>query len=116
MLADVAISTKVPAEFIGLARVFRAEVKMVDAVVEEALDLICAPLQARLARHPKLRHEQVAGTGRQYDQLIPSQFRIGPVSAMRHRTKLELGAALLAILFYALLIFGGAQAILTLFG
>ena len=86
MLADVAISTKVPAEFISLARVFRAEVKLVDAVVEEALDLICAPLQARLARHPKLRHEQVAGTGRQYDQLIPSQFRIGPVSAMRHRT------------------------------
>jgi hypothetical protein len=55
---------RVPVEFVGLARVFRSQVKLVDVAMNEALIAITAPLSARLSRHPKLRREMIAGAER----------------------------------------------------
>jgi hypothetical protein len=56
---------RVPAEFAGLARAFRSQVKLVDVAMNEALIAITTPLRARLSRHPKLRREMIAGAERQ---------------------------------------------------
>jgi hypothetical protein len=69
-------STPVPAEFKGLARLFRAEVKAVDGAFDHAIATIAAPIRARLKRHPRLRWEQVAGATRIYHQLTPARFRL----------------------------------------
>jgi hypothetical protein len=83
--ATVQVVPRVPAEFVGKARVFRAEVKLVDVAMDRALDLICKPLNARLKRHPRLRAEMLADVARQYERLIPSQFRIGPIEGTKHK-------------------------------
>ena len=41
---------RVPVEFVGLARVFRSQVKLVDVAMNEVLIAITTPLRARLSR------------------------------------------------------------------
>ena len=86
-MLDLATVSRVPAEFTGQARVFRAEVRAVDLAMEAALATITAPLRARLGRHPRLRNEMVAGTARLYTMLVPPHFRLGAVEVTRHRTE-----------------------------
>jgi hypothetical protein len=77
----------VSAEHRGQARAFRNAVKLVDVAFDAALDIIAAPLRARLQRHPKLRAEMLPDVARQYDQLIPSQYRIGKIDGAKHKTE-----------------------------
>ena len=63
----------------------RNEVKAVDQQIETALTTICAPIHARLRRHPTLRPESLHDIARAYDRLIPGRFRIGPVNGTRHK-------------------------------
>ncbi len=79
-------STPVPAEARGRARVFRNEVKAIDVQFDAAIALIVAPLRERLRRHSKLRPEHPSITAVQYDRLIPTEFRIGPITGTRHKT------------------------------
>jgi hypothetical protein len=81
----VAVVPRVPMEYVGLARVFRSEVQLVDQQMERTLAAITAPLRARLKHHPKLRHEKVTGTERLYRISIPTEFRIGAVSVVKDR-------------------------------
>jgi hypothetical protein len=66
-------------KFIGKARTFRQEVRAADLAFARALDIICRPLRARLARHPKLRLEMLPDLARSYDELIPRAFRVGRI-------------------------------------
>jgi hypothetical protein len=70
---------KVPAEFRGLARLFRDEVKRVDVRMNEALAAIARPLVARLRRHPRLRHELIAAAVKIYHATTPAEFRLGEI-------------------------------------
>lgn len=81
------INTRVPAEFIGLARAFRNEVRAADVAMDKALDAICKPLHERLKRNPKLRAAMLPEFARRYTELIPVRFRIGEVGGTRHKTE-----------------------------
>jgi hypothetical protein len=70
-------SRPVPAEFLGLARVFREAVKQVDRRLDALIDTIAQPLHARLARHPALRPEQPMAVVRAWGQTVPAALRIG---------------------------------------
>jgi len=77
-------ATRVPVQFIGLARAFRSRVKAVDVEMDVALVPITAPLRARLKRHPNLRAEMIAGFSRSYRMTIPATYRIGSIEGARH--------------------------------
>jgi hypothetical protein len=87
VLDQVATASRVPAEFIGLARQFRSQVKLVDAAMDRALDIITAPLRERLRRKRRLRAETLPDLARQYERLIPTEFRIGRVDGVKDRTE-----------------------------
>jgi hypothetical protein len=70
-------TVKVPAEFVGLARLYRNSVESEDKLFDRAVATITAPLRARLRRHPLLRGEQVAQAERLYARTVPSVFRFG---------------------------------------
>lgn len=91
------ISTRVPAEFIGIARAFRNEVRAADREMDKALDAICKPLRERLKRKPTLRAAQLPDFGRAYQQSIPERFRIGDVKAARDRTEFGLSETRLCV-------------------
>jgi hypothetical protein len=74
-----ATRTVVGTQFRGLARQFRQQVKTDDVTIDRVLPGITAPLLARLRRHPRLRHEQIAAAERSYRAAIPPGFRIGPL-------------------------------------
>jgi hypothetical protein len=84
------VTARVPAEFVGIARQFRTEVRATDEAMEQALDIVTAPLRARLARHPKLRIAMLADTARRYAELTPARFRIGKLEAATHKTDIAL--------------------------
>jgi hypothetical protein len=77
---------KLPAEYRGLARVFRQQVECEDHVLGRVLVAILEPLRARLERHPNrgLRAEQVAAAVRRYRGETPATFRIGAVTVVEH--------------------------------
>jgi hypothetical protein len=79
--------TRVPAEFIGSARVFRNAVRKTDLEFDDVLALITKPLRARLRHHPKLRAEMLPDLARKYDQMIPPEFRIGKVTGAHHKSE-----------------------------
>jgi hypothetical protein len=81
---------KVPAEFKGLARRFRNEVKRTDEVMDKALAIIARPLVARLRRHTRLRHELVAAAVHQYRRTVPVEFRFGEVELNADRDAFEI--------------------------
>ena len=81
------VNTRVPAEFIGLARAFRNEVRATDIQMDKALATICKPLKARLARTTKLRAAMLPDFGRSYQQSIPERYRIGTITAARDRVE-----------------------------
>jgi hypothetical protein len=87
---------RVSSEYTGLARVFRSAVKAEDVALDKALDAITAPLRPRLKRHPKLRHEQIAGTVRLYGILVPNEFRIGETDIDRDRSAFSISETRLA--------------------
>jgi hypothetical protein len=66
----------VPVEFVGLARVFRSQVKLVDV---------------------KLRREMIAGAEQLYRTTIPQEFRIGAVEAAKNRTEFAISEMRIAI-------------------
>ena len=84
-MLDQVATTRVPSEFIGLARQFRSQVKLVDLVMDRALEVVCDPIRSRLKRHPKLRAEMLPDLSRTYMELTPTQFRIGKVQGTRHK-------------------------------
>jgi hypothetical protein len=84
---------RVGSEFVGLARVFRTEVKRIDTRMDAALSPLVASLRTRLRRHPRLRHEQIAGAERVYRMSIPGEFRIGEVDVVRDRARFAISPA-----------------------
>jgi hypothetical protein len=91
-LANIATADKprVPAEYRGLTRLFREEVRAVDEAFDRALATIAAPLIARLRRHHRLRHELVAAAVHRYRRTAPAAFRLGEVSVMPDRDAFEI--------------------------
>jgi hypothetical protein len=77
----------VPIEFVGLARLFRGQCKVEDSAYDGAVLAIAKPLKARLTRHPKLRHEQIAQAERLYRSTVPAKFRVGELAIERDRAK-----------------------------
>jgi hypothetical protein len=93
--------SRVGAQWRGLARQFRRQVKTDDVTIDRVLPGITAPLRARLRRHPKLRREQIAGAERCYRAAIPSAFRIGDLLVNTRRaafriTEIRLSATWIA--------------------
>jgi hypothetical protein len=76
---------RVSAEFRGLARVFRAEVRAVDMRFEAALAALLQPLRERLKRHPRLREEQVKIAALAYRRETPGEFRLGALTIIPDR-------------------------------
>jgi hypothetical protein len=81
---------KVPAEYRGLARVFRDAVKRVDEVMDKALATIARPLAARLRRHHRLRHELVAVAVKTYRMTVPAAFRFCEIEVRPDRDAFEI--------------------------
>jgi hypothetical protein len=77
-------------EFVGLTRVFRAECKRVDLEFDDAIAAIRRPLDRRLKRHPRLRHEMIAQATRLYENTMPAKFRIGAVTITPDRDEFEI--------------------------
>jgi hypothetical protein len=80
---------RVGAEWRGQARLYRDRVKAEDLTFERASRTIAAALRERLKRHPRLRHEQVAGTLRTWRSL-PSTFRLGNLTTNLSRDEFEI--------------------------
>ena len=76
----VSTRERIGAEWVGLARAYRFRVRAVDHRFDAALTTLTLPIRTRLQRHPKLRHELVAGTIRRYRASIPAEFRLGDVT------------------------------------
>jgi hypothetical protein len=87
---DIQHSTRLPAEFRGLARKYRAEVRETDLKFEHALTRVTQPLGDRLKRHPRLRHEQVSGTIADYRKSIPAGFRFGDIAVKPDRDEFRI--------------------------
>jgi hypothetical protein len=77
--------TRVPPEYTGRARVFRDRVREADEVMDRVLASIAAPLNARLKRHPRLRHELIAAAVKLYYGLVPAVYRLGTVEVTPSR-------------------------------
>jgi hypothetical protein len=75
--ALVTTTSRVPVEFLGLARQFRNVVAAEDRVVDAALDVISQPLRERLRRKPSLRRETPMGCLRQFAESVPVTFAVG---------------------------------------
>jgi hypothetical protein len=88
---------RVPAEFTGLARVFRNAVQTEDRAFDKAVGVIAKPLRARLRHHTKLRHEIVSGAVRLYRLIVPSGFRIGDVGVAPDREAFAIREARLGV-------------------
>jgi hypothetical protein len=73
------------AEHRGQARLFRDAVKAGDHELARVVGSIARPLRARLARHPRLRCEQIMQAERLYRALTPARFRLGPIEVERDR-------------------------------
>jgi hypothetical protein len=86
-MLDAASSSRVGAEFTGLARMFRSAVKAEDKQVDVALAMITTPLRARLRRHPRLRPEAPMGTLRTWAESMPTSFRLGHPRIAHHKTE-----------------------------
>ena len=96
-MLDQINATRVPAEFIGLARAFRSEVRAVDIQMDKALHEVCKPLRERLKRKPTLRAAQLPDFARSYRQSLPARFRIGKVTAARDRVEFGLSETRLCV-------------------
>ena len=81
---------KVPAEYRGLARVFRDKVFAVDAKMNRALPPIIRPLLTRVRRHPRLRDEQIATAMKLYRRDVPAAFRIGTIEVHPDRARFSI--------------------------
>ena len=93
--------TRVGAQWLGLARQYRRDVKAEDRLFDAALVKLASPLRARLKRHPKLRHEMIAGTERIYRGSIPREFRIGDISVNRDRAAFSVSELRVAVSWIA---------------
>jgi hypothetical protein len=82
--------SRVGAEWRGLARLYRDRVKAEDHLFERASRTIASALRERLRRHPRLRHEQVAGTLRNWRCGIPTTFRLGNLTTNLDRDHFEI--------------------------
>jgi hypothetical protein len=90
MSATLLDRPRVGAEYRGLARRFRNEVRAEDEVFDRALGRVAAPLVARLRRHPRLRHELTAAT-KTYTNAIPRTFRLREVEVTPDRDDFAVG-------------------------
>jgi hypothetical protein len=84
---DSPASSRVPVEFIGLARQFRTVVQAEDRAVDRAQNLIAAPLRERLRKHPRLRPETPMGVLRAWAETVPTTLRIGRLHVACVRTE-----------------------------
>jgi hypothetical protein len=87
MSAALDIPPRIGREFVGLARVFRNEVRAVDKQLHDVVEAVMAPLHGRLKRHPRLRHEQIVQAERVYRGRVPEKFRIGAIVVDRDRAR-----------------------------
>jgi hypothetical protein len=83
--------SKVPAEYRGMARVFRDEVRAADGRINRVIAVIMPPLHARLRRHPRLREEQIAVAAKLYTRDVPAAFRIGAIEICPDRARFSIG-------------------------
>ena len=79
-------SSRVPAEFVGLARAFRNRVDAADRAIRPALRAVARPLEQRLTRHPMLRAEHLVDAEREWRRRMPAEFRLGDVAVQRSRS------------------------------
>jgi hypothetical protein len=82
-MSETTTRQRVGAEYVGLARVFRAAVQQVDQRCHDTLVDIAQPLRERLARKPRLRPEHVFEAIRSYHALVPVECRIGALQGAR---------------------------------
>jgi hypothetical protein len=87
MSATLELPPRIGREFVGMARVFRNEVRAVDQQFNDVVQAVMAPLHGRLKRHPKLRHEQIVQAERVYRGRVPEKFRIGDIVVDRDRAR-----------------------------
>ena len=83
------IAPVVPAEFVGLARQFRARVEAGDDDTSALIDAIALPLARRRARHPTPRREHLAGAVRRWRQDLAGICRLA-LTIEHHGTCLAL--------------------------
>jgi hypothetical protein len=86
-MLDSATSSRVPVEFIGMARVFRNQVAIEDKQIDAALNAITPPLCERLRKHPKLRPEMPMSCIRAWAETVPAVFRVGRARVAVVRTE-----------------------------
>jgi hypothetical protein len=89
-LALVRPVQRIGAEYRGLARRFRDEVRAADAQLETTLSAVTPPLHRRLRHHVRLRHEQAQSAVVLYRRLAPAAFRIGEVTMLPDRDCFEI--------------------------
>jgi hypothetical protein len=75
----------VPTEFKDRARDLRRRVMAVDSRIMPAFMAVTAPIAARLARHPRLRHDLIEDTIRAWRAQVPAEYRLGDVVIARGR-------------------------------
>jgi hypothetical protein len=90
MSAALDIAPRLGAEFRGLARKFRDEVRAIDAEMNAMVAAIMKPLHGRLKKHPRLRHEQVQQAQRIYRLTVPATCRLGDVLIDPDRAKFSI--------------------------
>jgi hypothetical protein len=88
---------RVGAEWRGLARVYRDRVKVEDLAFERTSSTIASALRTRLKRHPRLRHEQMAGAVRNWRCGIPTTFRLGNLTTTLDRDEFAIAEPRLGV-------------------
>jgi hypothetical protein len=89
-LDSAVASTRVPAEHLGQARLFRNQVAAEDRIVDAALSAITKPLVERLRQHPKLRPQQPMGALRQWAETMPTGLCIGRPRVAHHKSDIAI--------------------------
>jgi hypothetical protein len=84
-----AANDRVPAEFIGQARAFRAALLAEDMAISAHVDAIAAPLRARFRRKRTPRSSALTDAARLWRTNIPAIGRLS-VSIKLERTRLEI--------------------------
>lgn len=82
--------TRLPAEYRGLARLFRDRVVTVDRAVGRAVDSVVAPLQARLRTHRALRADQAWAACYEWRRRVPCAYRLGEIEMERGTKRLTI--------------------------
>jgi hypothetical protein len=83
------LQPSVAAEFIGMARAFRARFAASDPTTSKLIDQIVLPIRARIEQHPTPRAEALASAAREWRTKVPAHGRLA-LSIDHKRTRLTI--------------------------